>query len=51
MFPQTLMNDLTGDKFKEIDKLQDIIKTDDINYKAKSKKVHNFNKYYLPSVY
>ena len=39
------MNDLIHAKLKEINKLQDVIKKDDINYKSKRKKTYNFGKY------
>ena len=38
IFPQNLINDLIHVKLKEIIKLQDIIKNDDLNYKSKRKK-------------
>ena len=38
IFPQNLINDLIHVKLKEIIKLQDIIKKDDLNYKSKRKK-------------
>ena len=47
IFPQNLMNDLIRDKFKEIVNLQDIIKTDELHYKSKSRKVYNFSVYSL----
>ena len=45
------MNDSIQDKLKEIVNLQDIIKTEDLSYKAKIKEVYNFNKYSLPTVF
>ena len=39
------MNDLIHAKSKEINKLQDVTKKDDINYKSKCKKTYNFGKY------
>ena len=43
------MNDLIliRDKLKEIVNLQDIVKTDNLSYKSKSKKVYNFSEYSL----
>ena len=37
-------------KLKEIDNLQDIIKTDELNYKSKCRKIYNFSEYFLPIV-
>ena len=48
IFPQNLMNDLIRDKLKGIVNLQDIIKTDNLGYKSKGRKVYNFNEYCLP---
>ena len=45
------MNDLVRDKLKEIADLQDIIKTDELHYKSKRRKVYNFNEYSLPIVF
>ena len=45
------MNDLIRNKLKEIVHLQDFIKMDNICYKLKSRKVHNFNEYSLPIVF
>ena len=45
------MNDLIRAKLKEIVKLQDIIKKDDINYKSKRGKTCNFGKYLLRIVF
>ena len=44
------MNDLIRAKLKEIVNLQDIIKTDELNYKSKRRKVYNFSEYFLPIV-
>ena len=44
------MNDLIRAKLKEIVNLQDIIKTDKLNYKSKRRKVYNFSEYFLPIV-
>ena len=46
-FPQNLMNDMICAKLKEIVNLQDIIKTDELYYKSKRRKVYNFSKYSL----
>ena len=35
IFPQNLMDDLIRAKLKEIDKLQDVVKLDDLSYKSK----------------
>ena len=48
IFPQNLVNDLIRPKLKEIVKLHDIIKKDDLNYKSKRGKTYNFGKYSLP---
>ena len=45
------MNDLIRIKLKEIVKLQDIIKNDEINHKSKRGKTYNFGKYSLPIVF
>ena len=37
-----MQNDLIINKLKEIIKLQDIIKTDDLHYKSKRTKIYNF---------
>ena len=34
IFPQNLMDDLIRAKLKEIDKLQDVVKLDDLSYKS-----------------
>ena len=36
------MNDLIRTKLKKIFNLQEIIKTDELNYKSKRRKVYNF---------
>ena len=41
------MNNLIRAKLKEIVKLQDIIKKDDLNYQLKHGKTYNFGKYLL----
>ena len=45
------MNDLIRDELKEIVNLQVIMKTDNLRYKSKSKKVHNFSEYSLPIIF
>ena len=45
------MNNLIRDKLKETVNLQDIIKTDNLRYKSKSRKISNFSEYYLPIVF
>ena len=45
------MNDLICDKLKEIVNLQNIIRTDNLRYKSKSRKVYNFSEYSLPIVF
>ena len=47
IFPQNLMNDLVCVKFKEIVTFQDIIKTDNLSYKSKSRKVYSLSEYSL----
>ena len=42
------MNDLSRDKLKEIVNLQGIIKTDELHYKSKRRKVYDFSEYSLP---
>ena len=46
------MNDLIGDKLKENINLEDIIKTHNLHYKSKRRKVYNFSEssllIYLP---
>ena len=39
------MNDLIRDKLKEIVNLQDIIKTDNLRYKSRSRKAYNSSEY------
>ena len=45
------MNDLVLYKLKEIIKLPDIIKTDELRYRSKRRKVYNFSEYSLPIVF
>ena len=45
------MNDLIRAKLKEIVKLQDINKKDDLDFKSKREKTYNFSKYLLPIVF
>ena len=45
------MNDLIHDELKEIVNLQVIMKTDNLRYKSKSKKVYNFSEYSLPIIF
>ena len=47
IFPQNLTNYLIRVKLKEIVKLQDIIKNDDLNYKWKHRKTYNLGKFSL----
>ena len=51
IFPKHMLNDLIVYKFKKIVKLLDIIKTDDLYYKAKCRKIYNFTEYSLPIVF
>ena len=51
IFPKYMLNDLIVYKFKKIVKLLDIIKTDDLYYKAKCRKIYNFTEYSLPTVF
>ena len=41
------MNHLGGARLKEIVNLQDIIKTDELHFEAKRRKVYNFNEYFI----
>ena len=43
IFPQNLINDLIRDKLKGIVNLRDIIKTENLRYKSKSRNVYNFS--------
>ena len=45
------MNDLIRDKIKEIINMQDIIETDNLRYKLKSRKDFDFSKYSLSIVF
>ena len=45
------MNDLIRAKLKEIVKLQDTIKKDDLNYKSKYRQTYNLGKYSLPIIF
>ena len=47
MFPKNLLNDLIINKLKEIVKLQDIVKTDELDYKSSRRKIYNFGIYSL----
>ena len=50
IFPQNLKDDLIRAKLKEIDKLQDVVKLDDLSYKSKRGKTcfsRNINEVYL----
>ena len=51
MFPRNLKNDLIYVTLKEIANLQEIIKTDNLRYKSKSRKVCNFSEYSLAFVF
>ena len=51
IFSQNLMNYFICDKLKEIVNLQDIIKSDNLRYKSKSRKDYNFREYSLPNVF
>ena len=42
------MNDLICDTLKEVINLEDIIKTDNLCSKSKSRKVYNLSEYSLP---
>ena len=44
------MNDLICANLKELVKLQDIVKKDNLNYKSKRREAYNFGKYSLPIV-
>ena len=45
------MNNLICPNLKEIVKLRDVIKKDDLNYKSKGRKTYNFGKYSLLIVF
>ena len=47
IFLQNLKNELIHDMLKEID----IIKTNNLRYKSKNRKVYNFSDYSLPNVF
>ena len=51
IFSQNLMNGLLRAKLKEIVNLQDIIKTDELNYKLRRKKVYYLSEYSLRIVF
>ena len=42
-----MLNDLIINKLKDTIKLQELIKTDDLYYKSKDRKIYNFTKYSL----
>ena len=46
-----MLNDLIINKLKEIIKLLGIIKTDELYYKPKRRKIYNFSEYFLPIVF
>ena len=51
IFLQNLMNDFIRTKLKEMVKLQDIVKKDNLNYKSKRGKTYNFGKNLFPIVF
>ena len=51
IFPKNLFNDLTTYKSQEIIRLQDVIKSNEVNYKSKRGKTYNFNIYPLTIVF
>ena len=51
IFPQNELKNLTIDKLKEIMQLQNIIELNGLNYKAKTGRKNNFNKYLLSIVF
>ena len=51
IFPKNLLNDLTTYKSQEIIRLQDVIKSNELNYKSKRGKTYNFNIYSLTIVF
>ena len=51
IFPQNLISGLIRAKLKEIVKLRDIIKKDDLNYKSKCGKTYSFGKYLFAIVF
>ena len=46
-----MLNDSIINKLREIIKLQDIIRTDDLYYKLKRRKTYNFSEKFLPIVF
>ena len=46
-----MLNNLINNQLKEIIKLQDIIKKDDLYYKSKRRKNFNFTEFSLPIVF
>ena len=46
-----MLNDLIINKLKDTIKLQELIKTDDLYYKSKDRKIYNFAKYSLLIVF
>ena len=46
-----MWNNLIVNKLKEIIKLQDIIKTDELYYKSKRRNIYSFSNYPLPIVF
>ena len=46
-----MLNNLIINKLKEIIKLQDIVKTDELYYKSTCRKIYNFSEYSLPIFY
>ena len=46
-----MLNDSIINKLREIIKLQDIIRTDDLYYKLKRRKTYNFSENFLPIVF
>ena len=51
ILPKYMLNDSIFNKLKEIIKLQDIVKTDELCYKSKRRKIFNFSEYSLAIVF
>ena len=51
IIPKNLLNDLIIYQLKKIIQLQNIIKSDELDYKSVSGETYNFSKYSLPIVF
>ena len=50
-FSKNLWNDLNAHKLKGIIQLQDIIKSNELDYRSRHGKTYNFSKYSLPIIF